>query len=177
MFPAQLKIKSESSGRQRSLLPRQPFSWLPITQHNSEQFLPPAAASKQQKWTVLHSLTMTVCTRLFRPQKAMVALLSLVSLTLLFFFQEEKKKKGKLARVLAQQWAQANCLVHVRVPAPGPPLSSLLITLLHLSFPCLNLLASQAAEIIIPESVFPSHEAFIPTRSSFVTVGMLKYLC
>ena len=98
-MPAQLKIKSESSGRQQSLLPRQPFSWLPVTQHNLEQFLPPAAASKQQKWTVLHSLTMTVCTQLYRPQKAMVALLSPVSLTSLLFFQEGKKKKRKIGQI------------------------------------------------------------------------------
>lgn len=101
----------------------------------------------------------------------MVALLSPVSLTSLLFFQEgEKKKEGKLARVLAQQWSQANCPVHVCVPVPGLPLPSLLITLLHLSFPCFNLLASQAAEIIIPETVFPSHEAFIPAKPSFATV-------
>lgn len=167
MSPSQLKIKSESSGSQRSLLPRQPFSWLAVTQQNLEQFLPPAAASKQQKWTVLHSLTMTVCTRLYRPQKAMVALLSPVSLTSLLFFQEGKKKKKNWPGSWLSNGSRP---VHVRVPAPGLPLSSLLITLLHLSFPRFNLLASQAAEIIIPESVFPSHEAFIPTRPSFATV-------
>lgn len=89
MFPAQLKIKSESSGRQQSLLPRQ----LLITEHNLEQFLSPSAASKQQKWTVLHSLTMTVCTWLYWPQKAAVALLSPVSLTSCFFLQGGKNKR------------------------------------------------------------------------------------
>lgn len=126
MFPAQLKIKSESSGRQQSLLPRQPFSWLLITKCSLEQFLSPAAASKQQKWTVLHSLTMTVCTRFYWPQKAVVALLSLVSLNSCFFLREGEEKKSKLARVLVLPWAQASYPLCVGVPVPGQPPHQLL---------------------------------------------------
>lgn len=151
MFPAQLKIKSESSGRQQSLLPRQPFSWLLITKCNLEQLLSPAAASKQQKWTVLHSLTMTVCTRFYWPQKAVVALLSLVSLTSCFFLREGEKKK--------ESWP-GFWFCHGPRPATHcvwvyQCLDSLHIGCLELSFPCFNFPASQTAEIITPEPAFP----------------------
>lgn len=179
MFPSQLKIKSESSGRHWSLLPRQPFSWLPVNHHNLGQFLPPAAASKQQKWTVLHGPTMTVCTRLYRLQKAMVALLSPVSLTSLLFFQEGGWGVGGKQENWPQSWLSSGARPTawcVCVYQLGLPLSSLLVTLPHLSFPCFNLLVSQAAETIILEPVFP-FQGFIPTRPSFATVCILKYLC
>lgn len=173
MFPAQLKIKSESSGRQQTLLPRQPFSWLFITKHNLEQFLSPAVASKQQKWTMLHSLTMTVSTWLYWPQKAVVALLSLISLTSCFFLWEGEKKK--------ESW-QGFWFCH----RPRPPtqcvwvyqcLASLHICCLELSVPWFDLLASQAGEIITPEPAFPSHKVYILTRSCFATVWMHIYIC
>lgn len=127
------KVKVQEDSRASS--PRQPFSWLLITKHNLEQFLSPTAASKQQKWTVLRSLTMTVCTQLYWPQKAVVALLSLVSLTSCFFLWEDKKKKGKLARVLGLPWAQASYPVCVGVPVPRQPLHLLLRIIISLFEP------------------------------------------
>lgn len=126
------KVKVQEDSRASS--PRQPFSWLLTIKHNLEQFLSPTAASKQQKWTVLRSLTMTVCTQLYWPQKAVVALLSLVSLTSCFFLWEDKKK-GKLARVLGLPWAQASYPVCVGVPVPGQPLHLLLRIIISLFEP------------------------------------------